>query len=257
MSFVRDVEEKFNKLNISSWCELALIIPHSYEDLRLSDKLIPHTNQLIDATVESVYRAPNTIQITFFAHNFGHSVQGVMFRPKPYMLHQFNVGDRAYYFGMLECKMGQCSMSMPRKVTNAGAITPKYKTKLRTDVMLRFVQKNLTQEKLVDEGLDAQVAQEILKLHFPAQIIDLKELDKDILDALKYAELFSYMKQLSSKKRYFKNIAKASTDYKEWAKTLPFELTDKQVETIEDIKIDFSKDISAKRMIVGDRKSVV
>ena len=252
MSLTKDIEEKFSKLNISSWCSLALIIPHSYEDLRLRDKIIPHTNQLIDATVESVFRAPNTIQITFFAHNLGHSIQGVMFRPKPYMMHQFNTGDRNYFFGTIECKMGQCSMSMPRKVTNIGAITPKYKTKLRSDVMTRFVQKNLTLEKLVDEGLDAEVAQEILKLHFPKQILNLKELEPKIIDALKYAELFIYMKLLSSKKRYFKSIVKASNDYKEWAKTLPFELTDKQVETIEDIKTDLSKDISAKRMIVGD-----
>lgn len=252
MSFTKEIEEKFNKLNISSWCELASIIPHSYEDLRLNDKLIEHANQLIDATVESVFRAPNTIHITFFAHNFGHSVQGVIFRPKSYSMHQFNVGDRAYFFGMLECKMGQCSMSMPRKITNTGAITPKYKTKLRTDVMLRFVQKHLTLEKLTDEGLDTEVAQKILELHFPSRVLNLKELDSLTIDALKYIELFTYMKLLSSKKRYFKNIAKASSDYREWAKTLPFKLTDKQVETIEDIKTDFTKDISAKRMIVGD-----
>ena len=252
MSFTKDVEEKFTKLNISSWCSLALIIPHSYEDLRLRDKIIPHANQLIDATVESVFRAANTIQITFFAHNLGHSLQGVIFRPKPYMMHQFSVGDRNYYFGTIECKMGQCSMSMPRKIAKIGAITPKYKTKLRSDVMLRLVQKNLTLDKLLDEGLDAQVAEEILKVHFPSELINLKELDKQTLDALKYTELFNYMKLLSSKKRYFKNISKSSNDYKEWAKTLPFELTQKQVETIEDIKTDFAKDISAKRMIVGD-----
>jgi len=252
MKLSKAQEEKFNKLNISSFSELALIIPHSYEDLRLNDKIIPHVNQLIDATVESVYRAPNTIQITFYAHNFGHSIQGVMFRPKQYMMHQFNVGDRNYFFGPIECKMGQCSMSMPKKITTAGAVTPKYKTKLRTDVMLRFVQKNLTLQKLIDEGLDAEVAQEILKLHFASDIIDLKDLEPKVLDALKYVELFTYMKLLASKKRYFKSIAKASRDYKEWAKSLPFELTDKQVEVIEDIKKDFSKDVSAKRMIVGD-----
>ena len=252
MKFTKDQEEKFTKLNISSWSELALIIPHSYEDLRLNDKLIPHSLQLIDATVESIYRAANSIQITFFAHNFGHTIQGVLFRPKPYMMHQFNVGDRDYFFGMVECKVGQCSITMPKKVTNIGAITPKYKSKLRSDVMLRFIQKNLTLENLVVEGLDAKVAEELLTLHFPSVMLSLKELSITTLEALKYTELFVYMKQLSSKKRYFKSIAKASRSYKAWAKKLPFTLTEKQVEAIQDIQKDFAKDISAKRMIVGD-----
>ncbi len=252
MKLTKAQEEKFTKLNISSWAELTLITPNAYEDLRLSDKLIPHTNQLIDATVESVYRAPNTIQITFFAHNFGHAIQGVMFRPKPYMMHQFNVGDRNYFYGMIECKMGQCSISMPRKIITAGAITPKYKCKLRSDVMLRFVQANLTLEKLLEEGLDAKMAEEILKLHFPTMMLDLKEHDSQTLEALKYTELFVYMKLLASKKRSYKTFLKATNDYKAWAKTLPFTLTDKQVQTIEDIKKDLHKDTAAKRMIVGD-----
>ncbi len=252
MKLTKEQEEKFTKLNISSWSELVLIIPNAYEDLRLSEQLKEHTPQLIDATVESVFRAQNSIQITFYAHNFGHSVQGVMFRPKPYMMHQFNAGDRNYFYGVIECKMGQCSMNMPRKVTNIGAITPKYKTKLRSDVMQRFVHKNLNLEKLMQEGLDENLANSILELHFPKKIYNLKELDNTMLDALKYTELFIYMKLLSSKKRYFKTIARALHSYEDWVQTLPFELTGQQIETIKDIKKDLNSELSAKRMVVGD-----
>lgn len=252
MKLTKEQEEKFTKLNISSWPELVLIIPNAYEDLRLSEQLKEHTPQLIDATVESVFRAQNSIQITFYAHNFGHSVQGVMFRPKPYMMHQFNAGDRNYFYGVIECKMGQCSMNMPRKVTNIGAITPKYKTKLRSDVMQRFVHKNLNLEKLMQEGLDENLANSILELHFPKKIYNLKELDNTMLDALKYTELFIYMKLLSSKKRYFKTIARALHSYEDWVQTLPFELTGQQIETIKDIKKDLNSELSAKRMVVGD-----
>jgi len=108
MKLTKDTQAKFNKLGISSYSELALVIPSSYEDFRLSDKLQEHKIQLIDATVESVFKSPNSIQITFYAHNFGHNITGVLFRPKPYMMHQYKVGDRDYYYGMIECKMGQC-----------------------------------------------------------------------------------------------------------------------------------------------------
>jgi len=253
MNLTKEQSEKFTKLGIKSFGELALLIPHSYEDYRLHEKLIPHKSALIDATVESVYRAPNSIQITFFAHNFGHTVTGVLFRPKPYMMHQFKVGERDYYYGMIECKVGQCSISMPRKVSTIGAITPKYKSTLRADVMLRLTRNNLTFDNLASEGLKKDVIDEILKLHFPTQeVLENKELTQESLNALKYIELFSYMKQLSTKRRYFKPLKSIDADYTEWSETLPFKLTKEQLNAVEDIKNDFSKSVAAKRMIVGD-----
>ena len=251
MKLAKEQDEKFKKLGISSFVELSLIIPSSYEDYRINTSLIEHTSQIIDATVESVYRAPNSIQITFYAHNFGHAVQGVLFRPKPYMMHQFKVGERDYFYGMCDCKMGKCTITMPKKVSQIGEITPKYKCKLRSDVMQRFVQNNMTLDSLRDEGLKEDIASEMLKIHFPASMPS-KELDSSIIDALKYTELFSYMKQLSVKRRYFKALSSSANDYTEWASTLPFELTNKQIEAIEDIKVDMSKGLAAKRMIVGD-----
>jgi len=239
MNLTKHQEEKFKKLSINSWCELSLIIPQAYEDLRLHTRLKEHAFQLIDATVESVNRTPNSIQVTFFAHNFSHKIIGVLFRPKSYMMHQFKVGDRDCYFGMIECKLGSCSMSMPRKVTNIGQITPKYKSALRADIMLRFIQENLTKQNLLQEGLKEEVIDEILKLHFPNdRVCDLKNIDSKILIALKYLELFIYMKQLSSKRRYFKSIVSKDGDYKKWALSLPFKLTSEQINAIEDIKKD-------------------
>ena len=253
MNLSKDDEVKFKKLGISSFLELALLIPHSYEDYTLHYQLLPQKAQLIDATVESLYKAPNSIQITFFAHNLGHTIQGVLFRPKPYMMHQFKVGDRDYYYGVIDCKQGHCSMSMPKKVTNIGKITPKYKTPLRSDVMQRLVEKYLTQENLQSEGLYAAMVEEILKLHFPTpEVLNAAQLSENALEALKYTELFAYMKLLAGKRRYFQALSSSARDYKEWADTLPFTLTDEQAAAIEDIKADLQKDVAAKRMVVGD-----
>ncbi|WP_373003927.1 ATP-dependent DNA helicase RecG [Sulfurimonas sp.] len=252
MNLTKDLESKFKKLSVNSWCELALNIPHSYEDLTFHPTIQMGKPQLIDATVESIFRAPNTIQITFYAHNLGHTISGVLFRPKPYMMHQFKVGERDYFYGVVDCKTGNCSMTMPRKTTTVGAITPKYKSALRADVMLRLIQNNLTLNKLLSEGLKEDIALEVLKLHFPKHLINLKELDVKTIDTLKYLELFSYMKQLSAKRRYFEPIVKVDASYDEWKNSLPFTLTNEQIEAIEDIKDDFNKDVASKRMIVGD-----
>jgi len=257
MNFTKEQEKeiatKFKKLGISSWCELSLIVPHSYEDLRLHKQMKIHQAQLIDATIESVHRAPNSIQINFFVHNFGHIVHGVVFRPKHYTLHQFKKGERDYFYGVIECKGGSCSMSMPKKVTSIGSITPKYKSALRNDVMQRFVSNYLTYENLKSEGLDDEYIDEVLQLHFPSdQLLSIKELSPKTINVLKYIELFSYMKILSHKRRYFDAIQSYEGSYTKWANTLPFKLTQEQRNAIEDIKADFSKSTSAKRMIVGD-----
>ena len=253
MQLTKEQEAKFKKLGISSVIELALHIPYSYEDYRLHETLLAHKSQLIDATIESVYKAPNSIQITFFAHNLGHTVQGVLFRPKPYMLHQFQVGARDYYYGMIDCKQGHCTMSMPRKVTQVGNITPKYKTPLRSDVMQRLVQGLVTEENLLAAKLPEDVVAELLRLHFPKdESIQSKELNEKTLYALKYTELFSYMQMLAGKRRYFKALASAAKEYEPWSETLPFILTDEQKKAIEDIRQDMQKDVAAKRMVVGD-----
>jgi len=57
MKLTKDISTKFEKLGISSWSELSLIIPHSYEDFRPHKKLEIHKAQLIDATVESAMLA--------------------------------------------------------------------------------------------------------------------------------------------------------------------------------------------------------
>ena len=253
MNLTKEQEKQFTKLGINSFSELSLLIPNSYEDLRLKNRLQTHSFQLIDATVESIRTTPNSAQIDFYVHNFNHKLGGVLFRPKPYMLYQFKVGQRDYFYGNIECNGGQCSMAMPKKVNSIGGIVCKYKTALRSDVMNRFVQKNLTYENLSAEGLKDSIIREVLKLHFPNdEIFNPKELDENLLHALKYIELFSYMKQLSLKRRYFKSIISISSDYKKWAKTLPFTLTKEQLKAIDDIKIDLAKDVSAKRMVVGD-----
>ena len=253
MKLTKEQETKFKKLSISSYAELALLIPSSYEDLRLHDRLEPHNYQLIDATVESIFRAQNSIQITFFSHNFGHTINGVLFRPKQYMMHQYTVGSRDYYYGLIECKVGQCSMSMPKKVTNIGTILPKYKTGLRSDAMWRFIQKELTKENLMNEGIREEIVDEVLKLHFvETSTPDKQDISEASLRALKYIELFSYMKILASKRRYFEPIVSQKSNYLEWSKTLPFELTKEQKNAIENIRDDFSKTKASKRMIVGD-----
>jgi ATP-dependent DNA helicase RecG len=60
------------------------------------------------------------------------------------------------------------------------------------------------------------------------------------------------MKILAGKRRYFKPTVSKKSEYESWVHTLPFELTPEQNSAIKDIQEDFSKNVAAKRMVVGD-----
>jgi ATP-dependent DNA helicase RecG len=248
-------QEKFKKLHIETILGLAVIAPASFEDRRLKPELTLHTSQAIDATVEAINRTPQTLQIRLFVHNFGHHIDGVLFRPKPYMAKQFIIGERSYFYGKIECNGGHCQMIHPQKVTSVGALTPKYKTPLRTDVMARLVSRYINHNALVQSGLPEDVTQQLLAAHFPEDqpLINTKTgWTPEVLGALKYTELYDYMQRLNRKRRYFTSIRPLNGDWKPWAQTLPFELTSDQRRAIETISDDLKKEVAARRMIVGD-----
>jgi ATP-dependent DNA helicase RecG len=142
---------------------------------------------------------------------------------------------------------------MPKKVSNIGAITPKYKSALRSDVMFRLTREMLQYEYLREEGVPDDIIAAILPLHFPnAELLETKELPASALEALKYLELYTYMKQLATKRRYFHSLVSHAQDYKPFSANLPFHLTQEQIAAIEDIQKDLRKDVAAKRMVVGD-----
>ncbi len=249
---MQKIDEIFKKLHINSFCELSLIIPSRYEDYRLFPKLLPATQMLIDATVNDIRKTPSTFQLELYAHNFAHPIRGVLFHPKPYMLHRFAKHKRLYLYGQIECKSGFCSINMPKVIdeSNVGRVTPIYKSGVRGDVLRRFIQTNLTLEKLIEEGLKEEIAKTVLELHFPKEPIG--ELSQKHLHALKFTELFVYMQKLAKKKVSFPSISQHAGDITKWIKTLPFALTNDQKQAIEQIRNDLLRPVAARRMVVGD-----
>jgi ATP-dependent DNA helicase RecG len=116
--------------------------------------------------------------------------------------------------------------------------------------MQRLIQKELRVSTLVAEGIKQSVAEKLYALHFPQDTIP--KIDDSALYALKYCELYTYMKMLQVKRRYFKASFVQECEYKQWSQTLPFQLTTEQLRAIEDIRQDFTKGVAAKRMVVGD-----
>lgn len=249
LSLPSEDEDKFHRLGVGSITALSLIIPTSFEDRRLSRELIPNASCVLDATVEHVVRTPKTLKITFFAHNLDVVIEGVIFHPKPYMIHQFPRGERAFFSGKAQFELGKWTIVHPMKISAVGTIVPIYKTPLRADVMRRLVEKYITIKNLTADGLPQKIAQELYALHFPELPKPLSEAQ---LHPLKFGELFEYMCRLRLKRRYHTTTYRASGEVKKWMKTLPFELTDDQKNAISEIEHDLKCEYAARRMIVGD-----
>lgn len=241
--------EKFHRLGIGSVTALSLITPHSFEDRRLSHELLHNAVCVIDATVEHVIRTPKTIKITFFAHNLDCVIEGVIFHPKPYMIHQFPRGERAFFSGKAQWELGKWTIVHPMKISAVGSLVPIYKTPLRTDVMRRLVEKYIHIDNLIADGLPRNIAEELYGLHFPSVPMPMNESQ---LHALKFAELYEYMRRLRLKRRYHKTSYRALGDVHAWMKTLPFALTTDQQNAIAEIENDLRGEYASRRMIVGD-----
>ncbi|MDD4854997.1 MAG: ATP-dependent DNA helicase RecG [Sulfuricurvum sp.] len=245
-----DDAEKFHRLGAGSVVTaLSLIAPASFEDRRLSSHLTHNASCVLDATVESVVRTSKTLKITFFAHNLDERIEGVIFHPQPYMIHQFPTHQRAFFSAKAMLEQGRWQIIHPVKIPAVGSLVPVYKTTLRVDVMRRLIEKHITIEALIADGLPQNIAQVLHDIHFPKSPMPLSEYQ---LHALKFAELFDYMRRLRLKRRFHPTHYKGSGEIEAWSKTLPFTLTDDQKKAIEEIKADLSGEVAARRMIVGD-----
>ncbi|MGB6019935.1 MAG: DEAD/DEAH box helicase, partial [Sulfurimonadaceae bacterium] len=244
-------QDKFKRLGIQSISALATIAPTAYEDKRITTQMQVDKMQVIDATVEQISRSPKRTLITLFAHNFNHRIDAVLFNPKPYLLHHFVIGEQSFFYGKISCSSGHCQMTHPLKIGEVGTIVPKYKTALRADVMRRLVERYINSDNLRAEGLPDAVIKILLSIHFPTPEQG-DRLSLHQIQALKFTELYDYMKVLGNKRRYFPSLYQLTGKWNEWSATLPFTLTTEQTAAIEAIENDLKKDVSAKRMVVGD-----
>ncbi|MDR0467289.1 MAG: ATP-dependent DNA helicase RecG [Campylobacteraceae bacterium] len=242
--------ELFNKLGVSSILELALMLPVDYNDLTISN--YPKINQIntTQVTIRSISKHPNFLKIVAFAWNM--EVGMIIFNPKKFHFSLFFVGATFFVQARVEQSFGKIQLIQPKIVTDIGKIYAVYKTNLQQKTIRVLMNAYLSVKNLVDEGLDEANANIIYNLHNPKIGSNFQNAYNSSLFSIKYLEIFSFLKKLNSKKRHFKASAKLTGNVENFVKSLPFKLTNDQKNAIGDIKDDLSKDIAAKRVIMGD-----
>ena len=116
--------------------------------------------------------------------------------------------------------------------------------------MRSLVEYYVHEKNLYAEGLNAHEVNTILALHYPQNIKQVQEYDKEVL---KFIEAFNHMKKLKGKRADFPALQALSGELIPFVKSLPFQLTKEQQEVIHEVQQDLKSDKkAAKRLVIGD-----
>ncbi|MFA5502087.1 MAG: ATP-dependent DNA helicase RecG [Sulfurovaceae bacterium] len=251
-----DHTELFHKLHISSLLDLALSVPSGYNDTTLSKELMPGNLLTAEASVKSIQKHGNKLQVLFDLPAFRRKVSATFFHVTPYHINTFIPNSTHFIQGKLNEYQGFLQLSQPKKINKPNCIIPKYKTVLKNSEMIELISSMLSYERLINEGLTPNEANIILMLHTPKNldsIYEQKNFKSNIVHTLKTVEAFNHFKKLKGKRVDFPATVALDGDEKAFVESLPFKLTNEQLKTISEIKSDFANiNKAAKRMIVGD-----
>ena len=160
-------KERFKKIGVGTLLDLALLLPHSYENTTLSPTPLLEQTNTLHVKVISLKQSPKVFQIVFFSEAWNTHLDGVIFAAKPYHKAQFRVGSELHIHGKVSYNSGRMQMVQPKVITTINMLVPKYKTPLQNKTVIALMEHYLNLEALLKEGLHVKEAQTLLSLHRP------------------------------------------------------------------------------------------
>ncbi len=247
----------FKKLKIRTLLDLALILPASYEDRRLSQELIPGKEHVLEARVISTRSNGGKFYATLYLPAFNREIEAIFFKATAYHIKTFATGANLVISGRVTIFKGSLQITQPKSLSQYGTVIPKYRVKvIKESQMKALVGKYLTKSLLMREGLREDEVELLLKLHFPDRYnfaLPKDGLDDKSINRLKFIESFNHIKKLRSKRESYPAMSRLDNDPGEFILSLPFELTSDQWRAISDIRRDLIRtDRASKRVIIGD-----
>ncbi|MDR2639489.1 MAG: DEAD/DEAH box helicase family protein, partial [Helicobacteraceae bacterium] len=226
--------------------ELALQVPQSWRDLRISKYPSIGSYCLCVASVIESRDKGKIFEVKLFARNWNKEINAVFFHAANWRKAQFTRGAALNLYGKIERGRG-LEIVQPVAVKKTGGIEPQYKNKAAKAAIAAAV----SEASLTSEGLPLSVAKELLDLHFPRSTPPRLD-KKETIYALKYAEIFAFMKKLRAKRLVLPAIMTIRANPAPFIDRLPFKLTSDQRLAIEACRNDLAQNDQARRLIAGD-----
>lgn len=246
----------FKKLGIKTSLDLALLLPHHFDNTAISTEPSLSSEAVVKLTCKGQSRRPKALHVDAWCETWGLPVVLVFFHPKPFHFAQFKPNETLWVKAKLQRFGSLWQLIQPKVISQVNTIIPQYKTPLRNMTVVRLMEKYLSQVDLENEGLNKEEIDILLKLHEPT-ISGIRAhqepyFSTHVLNVLKFAEALNHLRKLMKKKRIFKAQASIKANPEPFIKSLPFKLTTDQLLVIEDIKKDLAAKIAARRVVMGD-----
>ncbi|WP_151620889.1 ATP-dependent DNA helicase RecG [Streptococcus intermedius] len=263
--------EKLSKLGIEHLQDLLLYFPFRYEDFKSKNVLELEDGE--KAVVSGVVVTPANVQYYGYKRNRlrftikqGEVVLAVNFFNQPYLADKVALGSTIAIFGKWDkAKAGLTGMKILAQVEDD--LQPVYR-----------VAQGMSQASLVkiikiafDQGLDLLLeenipqilldhyqllgrSQAVRAMHFPKNLAEYKQAVRRV----KFEELFYFQMQLQVLKRESKDVSHGFAIpwrddlLEKKLSLLPFELTDAQKQSLDDILQDMQAPIHMNRLLQGD-----
>lgn len=243
-------------VGVSSLLDLALLLPVGFEDFSCTDE--PRVGQMCNVAVniQSQHTAARTLQITAFAPLWNAYIKIAIFNASRWHYAAFKSGKELILHGKLGEYGGFLSLQNPKILKELSGIKAYFKLGLKDDRILELKAKYLNAKNLALCGLNDNEINTLLALNTndknAKELLDNLPNNKEVLNILKFTEIYNHIRKLSSKKTIFSAQKISPNDIREWLKSLPFVPTGDQLKAIDDIKNDLKSDQAKRRVIMGD-----
>ncbi len=263
--------EKLSKLGIENLQDLLLYFPFRYEDFKSKNVLELEDGE--KAVVSGVVVTPANVQYYGYKRNRlrftikqGEVVLAVNFFNQPYLADKVALGSTIAIFGKWDkAKAGLTGMKILAQVEDD--LQPVYRvaqgisqTSLVKTIKIAFdqgldllLEENIPQILLGHYQLLGR-SQAVRAMHFPKDLAEYKQ----ALRRIKFEELFYFEMQLQGLKSESKNASQGLAILwrddllEKKLSLLPFELTDAQKQSLDDILQDMQAPIHMNRLLQGD-----
>ena len=243
-------------VGVSSLLDLALLLPVGFEDFSCTDE--PRVGQMCNVAVniQSQHTAARTLQITAFAPLWNAYIKIAIFNASRWHYAAFKSGKELILHGKLGEYGGFLSLQNPKILKELSGIKAYFKLGLKDERILELKAKYLNAKNLALCGLNDNEINILLALNAndknAKELLDNLPNNKEVLNILKFTEIYNHIRKLSFKKTIFSAQKISPNDISEWLKSLPFVPTGDQLKAIDDIKNDLKSDQAKRRVIMGD-----
>ena len=247
------------KLGIKSFFDFCLkFTARDYSSTILSSQLIANAQAVLEVEVLRYSNFKNA-RVLCYVPLLDREIDLMIFNAKTYHKSIFKVGERLVVSGKVQIQGGFISVIQPKVLKQTGKILPNFQAKgARVLVLQEFVESldlDLLYQTYPSVPLEIL---EALLLIFQPSLEFFVEYNKNRgffgknLEALKFVEIYEYMRQLKTKKVEFPSVCTLRGDFRQWQEYLPFKLTKGQEKAILEIAHSLDSAKSTRRVIVGD-----